>query len=65
MTDVGTKYNGHVLVSWSIVADTVFMKNLQNPQNIQATLRAAFGPGFQAGGPSDKTLRVVANQPKS
>jgi hypothetical protein len=71
MTDLGTKYNEYVLVSWTIVADNGSMKNfqnfqnLQNPHNTQAALRAAFGPGFQAGGPSDKTLRVIAKQPKS
>ena len=68
MTDMGTKYNVHILVSWLIIVDNGLMQtlqNLQNPHNTQAALRAAFGPGFQAGGPSDKTLRVIAKQPKS
>jgi hypothetical protein len=68
MTDLGTKYNPHILVSCSIVADNGLMQNLQNlqnPQNTQAALRAAFGPGFQAGGPSDRTLRVIAKQSKT
>ena len=38
------------------------MHNLPNLQNTQAALRAASGPGFQAGGPSDETLRVVVKQ---
>lgn len=62
MTNLGTKYNGHALVSWVKYADNEFMQKLQNPQNTEAALRAAFGPGFQAGGPSNETLRIIANQ---
>jgi len=47
-----------------IRADTEYMQNTKNLQNTQAALRAAFGPGFQAGGPSDATLRVAARQVK-
>ncbi len=64
MTDLGTKYNDHVVVSWQLIVDNEHMQNLQNLQNTQAALRAAFGPGFQAGGPSNETLRVVAKQQK-
>jgi hypothetical protein len=37
-------------------------QNAQTPQNIHAAMRAAFGPGFQAGGPSEAMLRVVVKQ---
>lgn len=43
-------------------ADNELMKNATAPKNTQAALRAAFGPGFQAGGPSDATLCVVARR---
>jgi hypothetical protein len=33
-------------------------------QNTLAALRIAFGPGFQSGGPSDTTLRLIAEQTK-
>ncbi|MGI9606382.1 MAG: hypothetical protein ACR2P0_09620 [Acidimicrobiales bacterium] len=36
------------------------MKNLTNLESTQAALRAALGPGYQAGGPSDATLRLIA-----
>ena len=65
MTDFGTKYNDHIVVSCRFIADNERMQKLQNFQNTQAALRAAFGPGFQAGGPSDATLRVVAKQQRS
>ena len=65
MTDLGAKYNDHIVVSCQLPADNRRMQNPQNLQNTQAALRAAFGPGFQAGGPSDQTLRVVAKQQRS
>ena len=40
------------------------MNNGQKLHNTQAALRAAFGPGFQAGGPSDASLRLVAKNRK-
>jgi hypothetical protein len=68
MTKVGTTCNVHMIVSWCVVADNGLMKNpqnSQNPQTFQAALRAAFGPGFQAGGPTEATLRLVAKHPHS
>jgi hypothetical protein len=53
-----------------MVADNRLMQNRQNPhksqnpQTMQAALRAAFGPGFQAGGPTEATLRLVTRQSK-
>jgi len=38
------------------------MKNANAPKTTQAALRAAFGPGFQAGGPTDATLCVIARR---
>ena len=61
MTNIGTTYNLHSVESCTRTVDTDVMNNLKNTQ---AALRAAFGPGYQAGGPSDATLRVVAKKPK-
>ena len=37
---------------------------MQNPtpQNTKAALRAAYGPGFQAGGPSEAALRIITKK---
>jgi hypothetical protein len=70
MTNVGRYYNDQAVVSWLMVADNRLMQNRQNPhksqnpQTMQAALRAAFGPGFQAGGPTEATLRLVTRQSK-
>ena len=37
---------------------------MKNPTDMQAALRSALGPGFQAGGPSERTLRLVVKKPK-
>ncbi|MDW3176468.1 MAG: hypothetical protein R8J94_03665 [Acidimicrobiia bacterium] len=40
--------------------------SLQNPQNVatmSASLRAAYGPGFQLSGPTDAVLRAITSQP--
>ncbi|MFT7475505.1 MAG: hypothetical protein ACI81L_002444 [Verrucomicrobiales bacterium] len=61
---MGRNYNLYMVVSWMEGADTYYMKNFQNAQNTYTSFRDAFGPGFQAGGPSDATLRMVLPQPK-
>jgi hypothetical protein len=37
---------------------------MQKLTDTQVALRAALGPGFQAGGPTDLTLRLVTPKPR-
>ena len=65
MTNLGGNYKEQQVVSCTVRADTVLMKNFpnihHNPNvpNTVADLRAAFGPGYQLSGPTDAALRTI------
>lgn len=68
MTNVGRNYNFYMVVSCLKRLDNDVMNTPpnsaqhRNHPNSLAALRAAYGPGFQHGGPTDAVLRTVIGQ---
>ncbi len=64
MTTIGRKYKEYMVVSWLLMPDNTVMNTNPNPSIVTAAvLRSAFGPGYQFGGVSDYTLRVISRSP--